>query len=104
MLLIDLFETEETASMKKNAKTPKKPEKDAMCFPKKEVWHHVSSGGKKDAGWSQIDKNTKETGEPEKVKSVSSTSVNRPVHNRDTAPKGVNKKYQKFVKEIGTAK
>ena len=97
MLLIELLSSEKKVSNQKGKK-PINPEKGKLAFPKNEIWHHTLAQGGKGAGWSQIDKESGETEEVEKIKGVSSVSIGRPSHTRDTAPKGVNQKYQTFVK------
>lgn len=96
MLLSELFESDGTVSLKKNAKKPIKPEKSKLAFPKKEAWHHVS-GEKNGSGWSQVDKTTGDVEDTTSVKSISAASTNKVIKNRETAPKGVNQKYKKFV-------
>lgn len=96
MLLTDLFEKTDMSLMGR-VKKPLKPEKNKLCFPKKEVWHHVPAHGKKPAGWSKVDTDTSETDEIKKVKGVSSVKKIKPTYNRDNAPTGINQKYKKFI-------
>lgn len=97
MLLQELFGSTESKSL--ISTTPKKPEKDKMCFPKKEAWHHTLDSDK-GAGWSQTDKTSKEVEEAGKIKAVSKTKKDKIIRNRDTAPTGVNQKYKKYIKGV----
>jgi hypothetical protein len=46
---------------------PLTPEKTKMCFPKKEVWRHVSAPGKK-SGWKEVHIKTGKTNNTESAK------------------------------------
>lgn len=98
MLLGELFESKETDSLKKNAPPPIKPEKGKLAFPKKEIWHHTSSGKKREYGWHKVDVDASKIKKIKNAPKISKTKQITPKVDRDSAPKGMNQKYKKLVK------